>query len=52
MAIIRFKTQVEQDYCVKALLDYKWNASKGEKKSASKGKGNIKDMLTKRDSNV
>ena len=48
-AIIRFRSQIEQDFCVKALLDYKWNTSK-EEKSANQGKksSSIKDMFNKK----
>ncbi len=48
-AIIRFRTQIEQDFCVKALLDYKWSTSK-EEKSTAKGKksSSIKDMFNKK----
>lgn len=48
-AIIRFRSQVEQDFCVKALLDSKWNGPK-EEKSAKQGKKSsaIKDMFNKK----
>ena len=48
-AIIRFRSQVEQDFCVKALLDSKWSTPK-EEKSANQGKKSsaIKDMFNKK----
>jgi hypothetical protein len=46
-AIIRFRSQIEQDFCVKALLDYKWSTSK-EEKSQGKKSSSIKDMFNKK----